>query len=104
MRHTNSPNGITVSPAIEQHEHIKLRLRLVGSSLADVARELSVAATTVTSVSQGHRRSRRIEEHIAEKLGLSASELWADRYPRARGQSDGDRSQGDCQGSRRAYC
>ena len=103
MRHINSPNGTTVSPAIEQHEHIKLRLRLMGSSLAEVARELCVAATTVTSVSQGHRRSRRIEKHIAAKLGVGVSELWTDRYPQARRQKEGDRGPGDNQDSL-AYC
>jgi len=68
-------------PALEQHERIKMRLRLAGCSLAGVARELGVAATTVTSVSQGYRRSRRIESTIATKLGVSPSTLWPDRYP-----------------------
>lgn len=66
--------------ALEQHERIKMRLRLAGSSLACVARELGVAATTVTSVSQGARRSRRIEALIAEKLGLHPAQLWPERY------------------------
>lgn len=70
----------------EEHERIKMRLRLVGSSLADVARELSVTPTTVTSVSQGYRRSRRVESAIAEKLGIAPHELWRDRYPDARGE------------------
>lgn len=58
-----------------------MRLRLAGSSLAEVARELSVAGTTVTSVSQGYRRSRRIESAIATKLGVQPGSLWPDRYP-----------------------
>lgn len=57
-----------------------MRLRLAGSSLSDVARELGVAATTVTSVSQGFRRSRRIEALIAQKLRTTPSRLWPDRY------------------------
>ena len=67
-------------PAREQHEWIKMRLRLAGSSLAAVARELGVAATTVTTVSQGARRSRRIEATIASKLGVGPAELWPERY------------------------
>ncbi len=63
-----------------QHERIKMKLRLCGSSLADVARELSVTRTTVTSVSQGYRRSRRIETAIAAKLGLPPERVWPDRY------------------------
>lgn len=58
-----------------------MRLRLVGSSLSQIARELSVAPTTVTSVSQGHRRSRRIESAIAAKLNILPQALWRDRYP-----------------------
>lgn len=65
--------------SLEQHERIKMQLRLVGSSLSAVARELGVRATTVTCVSQGHRRSRRIEAAIAQKLGLLPDRLWQDR-------------------------
>ncbi len=64
----------------EQHELVKMRLRLAGSSLAEIARELSVTPTTVTIVSQGQRRSRRIEQAIATKLGTTAAMLWPDRY------------------------
>ena len=70
-----------MSPALEQHEEIKMRLRIAGSSLAQIARDLDVAATTVTSVSQGYRRSRRIENAIAAKLGMLPEALWRDRYP-----------------------
>ncbi len=64
----------------KRHEQIKMRLRLAGSSLSDVARELGVAATTVTSVSQGARRSRRIEALIAAKLKTTPARLWPARY------------------------
>jgi Ner family transcriptional regulator len=64
----------------ERHERIKMRLRLAGSSLSQVARELGVQPTTVTSVCQGHRRSRRIEQLIASKLSTTPAELWPDRY------------------------
>lgn len=57
-----------------------MRLRLAGTSLADVARELGVTSTTVTSVSQGARRSRRIEALIAAKLQTTPQRLWPDRY------------------------
>lgn len=75
-------------PELELHERIKMRLRLAGSSLADVARELGVAGTTVTSVSQGYRRSRRIEAAIAAKLGVRPADLWPERYPDGRGGDD----------------
>lgn len=65
---------------LQQHERIKMRLRLAGTSLAEVARELGVTSTTVTSVSQGARRSRRIEALIAAKLQTTPQRLWPDRY------------------------
>lgn len=64
----------------KQHERIKMRLRLAGSSLAAVARELGVSSTTVIIVSQGMRRSRRIEALIADKLHTTPQRLWPDRY------------------------
>ncbi|MBS0576442.1 MAG: helix-turn-helix domain-containing protein [Proteobacteria bacterium] len=57
-----------------------MRLRLAGSSLAQVARDLGVQPTTVTSVSLGQRRSRRIEGRIAETLQTAPSALWPERY------------------------
>ena len=66
--------------ALRQHERIKMRLRLKGSSLAQIARELGLAPTTVTIVSQGFRRSRRIEAAIAARLGVAPARLWPERY------------------------
>lgn len=68
---------------LQKHERIKMQLRLAGSSLANVARELGVRPTTVTSVCQGYRRSRRIEQLIAQKLNQSPSDLWPERYDEA---------------------
>lgn len=70
--------------SLRQHERIKQQLRKRGTSLAEVARELSVAKTTVTSASQGYRRSRRIEKAIAAKLGRTPQQLWPARYPTGR--------------------
>lgn len=70
-----------------QHESIKMRLRLHGSSLAVVARELGVSRTTVTAVSQGRCRSQRIEAAIAAKLGVAVEQVWPDRYRVTPGRS-----------------
>lgn len=66
---------------LKLHEVTKLRLRLAGSSFSKIARKLCVAPSTVTSVSQGYRRSRRIEQAIACTLGEMPAQLWPDRYP-----------------------
>jgi Ner family transcriptional regulator len=65
----------------KRHARIKAALELRGSSLSDIARRLEVAPTTISIVSRGFRRSRRIEAAIADKLGVSAAQLWPDRYP-----------------------
>ncbi|MBS0200416.1 MAG: helix-turn-helix domain-containing protein [Proteobacteria bacterium] len=59
---------------------MKARLRLAGTSLAQVARDLNVQPTTVTAVSLGVSRSRRIEKHIATVLATTPDKLWPERY------------------------
>lgn len=67
-------------PDIETHEIVKARLRIAGTSLSAIARELSVSHSTVTIVSQGHRKSARIQEMIASKIGVEPQDIWPDRY------------------------
>lgn len=64
----------------KQHSRIKAALSLRGRSLSDVARDLEVAPTTVSIVSRGFRRSRRIEAAIAGELGMRPAQIWPDRY------------------------
>lgn len=65
----------------KRHARIKAALELNGSSLSDIARDLAVAPTTISIVSRGFRRSRRIEAAIAAKIGMTTVALWPDRYP-----------------------
>lgn len=69
-----------MTPNLVRHAEIRDRLRSAGSSISDVARELGVAHATVTIVSQGHRRSHRIQSALANKLGLEPIELFPERY------------------------
>ena len=64
----------------KRHAQIKAALALRGLSLSDIARSLKVAPTTISIVSRGYRRSRRIETAIADELGLTAAALWPERY------------------------
>lgn len=57
-----------------------MRLRLSGSSLSQIARELEVSAAAVTYVSKGISRSERIEQHIASFLETTPSSIWPARY------------------------
>lgn len=70
----------TKPPSSMRHAEIRDGLRAAGSSLSALARELGVAGPTVTIVSQGHRRSRRIERAIAERLGRDVRDVFPDRY------------------------
>lgn len=63
-----------------RHEAIKNGLRELGISFGGLARELDVSKTSVVTVSQGHRRSHRIQKEIARKLGVRPEELFPDRY------------------------
>ena len=62
------------------HERNKYLLRAAGSSMADVAKACGVRQSTVTVVSQGYRRARKIESEIARRRGTSAEQLFPDRY------------------------
>lgn len=66
-----------------QHARIKSALALKGASLSSIARELDVAPGTVSIVSRGFRRSRRIERAIADAVGSTPENLWPSRYTAA---------------------
>ncbi len=59
-----------------RREFIKFALRVRGSSLAEVSRELGVSQPVVSQVCAGERVSQRIREAIADKLNRRPDELW----------------------------
>nr|WP_294810195.1 helix-turn-helix domain-containing protein [uncultured Sphingomonas sp.] len=73
----------------KRHAWIKGALALRGATLSSIAREINVAPGTVSIVSRGYRRSRRIEKAIADALDLAPAELWPSRYS-ALNNSKGD--------------
>jgi lambda repressor-like predicted transcriptional regulator len=64
----------------EQHTIIKAALHERGMSLGSVARAERVATTTLSLVSRGYRRSRRLEHAIAQALDADPAHLWPERY------------------------
>ena len=64
-----------------QHQRIRAALALKGITLTSIARKLDVKPTTITIVSKGYRRSKRIEQAIADAIGTSPAALWPSRYP-----------------------
>ena len=61
-----------------QHELRKAELKIRGTSLAQLSRELGVSGTSMTLVSLRKHRSQRIENALAEALEVTVSELFAD--------------------------
>lgn len=55
---------------------IRARLLMKGITLAEIARGLGVSRTWVSLVVNGHKKSRRIQEAIADALGVSYESLW----------------------------
>lgn len=61
-------------------EHIKAELRIRGSSLACISRDLGYGYSAVVNCVKGGR-SKRVETRIAQVLGVPVWEVFPDRYP-----------------------
>lgn len=61
--------------------HIRLLLVQARISQADLARELGLRRQSINGVVNGRYRSRRIQQHIAERLGCPFAQLWGDGGP-----------------------
>jgi|GEM_PF-2325268 len=57
---------------------IKGLLMFKGISVTSIAKSTSVSLTFVSLVINGKKKSRRIQQFIADMLGLSYSETWDD--------------------------
>lgn len=66
---------------LQHHEFLKFRLRSAGSSMAQISKTLGISQSSVTVVSQGYRRSHRIQTEIARQLNTTPEALFPDRYP-----------------------
>ncbi len=66
---------------------IVYRLKRLGVSQADIARNLGVSGSTVGNVIHDRITSFEVASHVAALLGSSAGDLWPQRYtfkPRGR--------------------
>lgn len=64
----------------ETHLQIKEALHTRGLSFGGIARDQGVAKATISIVSRGYRRSRRLEKAIADALNVEPAQLWPERY------------------------
>jgi transcriptional regulator with XRE-family HTH domain len=69
-----------MKPDLAKHELLKFRLRHEKKiSLSEISRRLNVSPGSVTAVSQGYRRSRRVEQALADALETTPQALFPDR-------------------------
>lgn len=66
--------------SLDAHERVKAELRIRGTSLAQVSRELGVSDSWLTLVGKGFYRSKRIEKALADALGTTPEKLYPERY------------------------
>lgn len=66
--------------AFERHERLKAELRIRGTSLAKIGRNLGISGTSMSLVGLGKHRSRRIEQAIVDALGTTPDQIYPERY------------------------
>ncbi len=71
------PQSIPADP-VQRNEWIKFQLRIRGSSLSQLARELGVTRQAVRNALSS--RYPRMERVIAAEIGLSPETIWPERY------------------------
>lgn len=64
----------------ERHLQIKTALHARGLTFSEIAKDQGVAKATISIVSRGYRRSRRLERAIADALDVEPAQLWPERY------------------------
>jgi lambda repressor-like predicted transcriptional regulator len=83
MKTTNSEHDVQDFKA--RHLKTKFLLQSAGSNFNEIARELGLSHSTVLSVSNSRSISARVQELIAEKVGVHPGEIWPERYPDYKG-------------------
>lgn len=66
--------------SLDAHERLKAELRIRGTSLAQISRDLGVTDLALSLVGKGFNRSRRIEKALADAVGTTPEALFPDRY------------------------
>ena len=63
-----------------RHQRLKAELKANGYSISRIAESIGVSVATVIVVSQGYRKSARVQAAIAKALNRRPEEIWPDRY------------------------
>lgn len=59
---------------------INYRLRRLGKTQTQIAREVGVSGGVVSNVIHGRITAHAVAQHIADLLGMRIEELWPERY------------------------
>ncbi len=59
---------------------INYRLRRLGKTQAQIAREVGVSGGVVSNVIHGRSTAYAVAQHIAGLLGLRIEDIWPERY------------------------
>lgn len=59
---------------------INYRLRRLGKTQAQIAREVGVSGGVVSNVIHGRITAFAVAQHIADLLGLRIEDIWPERY------------------------
>lgn len=59
---------------------INYRLRRLGKTQTDIARELGVQGGVVSNVIHGRITAHAVAQHIAVLMGQTVQDIWPDRY------------------------
>jgi len=77
---TRGPDPATIpQDPVQRNEWIKFQLRVRGSSLSKLARDLGVTRQAVRNALAS--RYPRMERVIAAEIGLDPATIWPERYP-----------------------
>ncbi len=72
----------SIPEAIERGHLIRARLHSLGFDPADIAKELGIGSSAVTHAVKDDGKYTRIQQNIADKLGMDIAEL----FPRSHGR------------------
>lgn len=75
---------------LECHEFIKAQLRIRQTSLAETGRLLGIKTGTMSAISQGIGKSKRVQRKLAEILDIPPSTLWPERFEKQNEEKTND--------------
>lgn len=96
MRDRLNPEGMFVTLLPMDALEINYRLRRLGKTQAQIAKDIGVSGGVVSNVIHDRITAYSVAQHIAHLLGLRIEDIWPERYvfkPRQRRGNDKEGTQ-----------